>query len=164
MYLLVLILGLELAGFRLVRAALNSTNRALSMSLCNPLQCCSIEHVSAHLIPCIIDISMQLLIKLVEPQLSPQALTEWYGCIRLQMRHCWTLETSLVNIQFSDCPNGLKGSDGLKTSMLRAPGAGLTPPGVDRENYWCTCSLGTLHSRPSQVTTMKPAAIATAGQ
>lgn len=164
MYLLVLILGPDLAGFRLARAPPNCTNRALSMLLCNPLQCRSIEHVSAHLIPCITDISMQLLIQLVERQLSLQALTEWYGCIRPWMRSCWTLEATLVNIQFSDWPNGLKGSDGLKTSMLRAPGAGLTPPGVDRENYWCTCSLGTLHSRPSQVTAMKPAAVVTPGQ
>lgn len=73
---------------------------------------------------------MQLLIKLIEHQFPLQVLTESY-----EMRHCWSLDATLVNIRFSDCPNGLKGSDGLKISMLRAPGAGLTPPGVDRENY-----------------------------
>lgn len=66
LYPLVLILGLELAGFRPVHMPPKSTNRALSMLLCNPLQCWSIDHVSAQLIPCIIDILMQLLIRLVE--------------------------------------------------------------------------------------------------
>lgn len=37
--------------------------------------------------------------------------------------------------RFSDCPNGLKESDGVKTSMFRFPGAGLTHHGIDRENF-----------------------------